>query len=290
MSFWDRVKPYVMVSPSITVFLLFFIYPIMYLFFLSFTSWNLISLTKTFVGIENYVELLKSPQFHLVIKNTVLYTFLMVSISIGLALPTALWLNKRGFLHKFTQGVIFTPHIISLVSISLVWMWIMDPDYGLLNWVMGFVGIPPSKWLANPKTALISLVVVGVWKTLGYNTLVLIAGLQSIPKDIYEAAELDNASKWRNFYKITLPMLSPSLFFLLVISTIASFKVFDTINIMTQGGPIDTTNMIVFFIYQNAFDFFKIGYASAAGVLLVIFLGLMTFIHFKLLANRVHYR
>ncbi|AKL96423.1 sn-glycerol-3-phosphate ABC transport system permease protein UgpA [Clostridium aceticum] len=290
MVLWDKLKPYFMVGPAIGLFLTFFMYPIGYLFFLSFTSWNLISPKKEFVGFENYYELLQAQQFHTILRNTTVYTFLMVTISISLALVLALWLNKKGFFYNFAQGAIFTPHIISLVSVSLVWLWIMDPDYGLLNWVLGLVGLPPSKWIASPDTALSSLVLVGVWKTLGYNTLVLLAGLQSIPKDIYEAATLDRASRWATLCKITLPMLSPTLFFLLVITTIASFKVFDTINIMTQGGPIDATNMIVFFIYQNAFDFFRIGYASAAGMLLVILIGTLTFLHFRLLARRVHYK
>jgi sn-glycerol 3-phosphate transport system permease protein len=290
MSFGHKVKPYLMLAPAMGFFFMFFIYPILYMFFLSFTSWNLISPVKEFVGFKNYKELITSSEFHTVLTNTIIYTILVVFLSISIALILALWLNKKGYLYGLTQGAIFIPYIISLVSVALLWLWIMDPDYGLLNWVLGILGIPPSKWLAHPDTALISLVIVGVWKIVGYNTLVLMAGLQSIPKEIYEAAALDQATKWTTFFKITLPMISPTLFFLMIISTISSFKVFDTVQIMTQGGPVNSTNMMVYYIYENGFDFFKVGYASAAGVVLVIIVGIMTLFHFMFLSKRVHYR
>ncbi|SIA73341.1 sugar ABC transporter permease [Mycobacteroides abscessus subsp. abscessus] len=151
-------------------------------------------------------------------------------------------------------------------------------------------GIANVPWLTDPGTSLFSLVIVAVWKGIGFNTLIFIAGLQSIPKDIYEAAELDEANKARTFFKLTLPMLSPTLFFLTIISLIASFQVFETIAIMTQGGPINSTNTFVFYIYEYGFRFFKIGYASAAGVLLLILVSLLTIVYFRLLSRRVHYR
>lgn len=287
---WEKVRPYAFVAPAIIVFLIYFIYPLFYLIYLSFTSWNLISPTKDFVGLENYSELLVSDEFHLILTNTVIYTVLTVFLSISIGLLLALWLNRTGIFYGFAQGAIFSPYIISLVSVSLLWLWMMDPQYGLLNWVLGLLGLPPSKWLSSPDSALYSLVLVSVWKMVGYNTLIIIAGLQSIPKNMYEAAELDQASKWTTLFKITIPMLSPTLFFLLVINTTASFQVFDTVQIMTQGGPVNSTNMLVFYIYEYAFDFFKIGYASAAGVVLLVIVAILTFIHFKLVASRVHYR
>jgi len=290
MSIWHKTKPYLMTAPAVGFFLVFFIYPIFYMLLLSFTSWNLINPVKEFVGFENYIELIKSSDFHAVLANTTIYTVLVVFLSISIALILALWLNRKGYLYSFAQGAIFTPYIISLVSVALLWLWIMDPDYGLLNWILEILGMRPSTWLAHPNTALFSLVIVGVWKIVGYNTLVLMAGLQNIPRNIYEAAALDQANKWTTFYKIILPMLSPTLFFLLIISTISSFKVFDIVQIMTQGGPINSTNMLVYYIYENGFDFYKIGYASAAGVVLMIIVGIVTIFHFMFLSKRVHYR
>lgn len=285
-----RFTPYLYTTPAIVILSLFFIYPIFYMTYLSFTSWDLISPAKTFVGFENYIELFRSHDFLQVLWNTILFTALTVSLSLFVSLLLALWLNRKGKRYSFLQGAIFSPHIISLVSVSLLWMWMMDPQYGLLNELLSIIGSPPLKWLANTKSALYSLVLVSIWKIVGYNTLVFIAGLQSIPKDIYEAASLDQTPWWRKLTRITIPMLSPTIFFLLIINTTHSFQVFDTVQIMTQGGPANSTNMLVFYIYQNGFDFFKIGYASAAGVVLLLLVGIVTVFHFKFLAKRVHYR
>ena len=214
----------------------------------------------------------------------------MVGVSIGLSLVFAVWLNKQSFMHKLTQTVIFTPHLVSLVSIGVLFMWIMNPDYGFLNWVLDSIGLPTSKWLSSEKSALFSIILVGIWKTVGYNTLIFIAGLQSIPKYIYEAANLDNSSKIKTFFKITLPLLSPTLFFLLITTTTSSFQVFDLVNVMTKGGPINSTNMLVYYIYEAGFRYFDIGSASAASVFLIILVGFLTFAHFKLLAKKVHYQ
>jgi sn-glycerol 3-phosphate transport system permease protein len=285
-----RVVPYLYTVPAMVILLMFFIYPVFYMIYLSFTSWNLISPTKDFIGLDNYKELFKSHDFLQVLSNTVFYTAMTVLISLAISLLLALWLNRKGKRYRFLQGAIFSPYIISLVSVSLLWMWMMDPQYGLLNWVLSLVGLPPLKWLADTKSAIYALILVSVWKVVGYNTLIFIAGLQSIPKDIYEAAELDQTPWWRKLVRITIPMLSPTLFFLLIVNTVNSFQVFDIVQIMTQGGPVNSTNMLVFYIYQNGFDFFKVGYASAAGVILLLLVGIVTVFQFMFLSKRVHYR
>ncbi|MCJ8014663.1 sugar ABC transporter permease [Paenibacillus sp. KQZ6P-2] len=290
MTVWHKLRPYSMVAPAIIVFSVFFIYPIFYMIYLSMFDWNFVSPTKDFVGIQNFVDLLTEPEFRQVLTNTTMYTILTVTLSTGLSLLLALWLNRGSFFYGIVQGAIFSPHIISLVSISLLWSWLMDPEYGLLNWVIGLFGFEKLQWLSHPDTSLISLVIVAVWKGVGYNTLVFIAGLQSIPADIYEAASLDRSRPWTTFIKLTMPMLSPTIFFLVIINMIGSFQVFETIAIMTQGGPVNSTNTLVYYIYEYGFRFFKIGYASAAGVILLFIVGILTIIYFKLLSNRVHYR
>ncbi|MGN7168523.1 carbohydrate ABC transporter permease [Paenibacillus cellulositrophicus] len=290
MTVWERLRPYSMVAPAIIVFAMFFIYPIFYMMYLSLFDWNFVSPTKTFVGIQNFVDLLSEPDFRKVLSNTTLYTVLTVTLTTGLSLFMAIWLNRSGFFYGLVQGAIFSPHIISLVSISLLWSWLMDPEYGLLNWVIGLFGFGKLEWLSHPSTSLISLVIVAVWKGLGYNTLVFIAGLQSIPQDIYEAASLDRSRPWTTFTRLILPMLSPTIFFLVIINLIGSFQVFETIAIMTQGGPVNSTNTLVYYIYEAGFRFFKIGYASAAGVILLFIVGILTIVYFRLLSSRVHYR
>ncbi len=286
----NKIRPYIMIAPAITVFCLFFIYPIGYMIYLSMHDWNFVSPEKTFVGGDNFKNLFSEREFIEVMQNTFTYTGLTVSLTISISLLLALWLNRKGAVYGMIQGAIFSPHIISLVSVSMLWMWLMDTDYGLLNWFLNLFGFSNVPWLTDPNTSLFSLVIVAVWKSIGFNTLIFIAGLQSIPRDIYEAAELDESSKVRTFFKLTLPMLSPTLFFLTVISLIGSFQVFETISIMTKGGPINSTNTFVYYIYEYGFSFFKIGYASAAGVILLIIVSLLTIVYFRILSQKVHYR
>lgn len=287
---WVKLRPYAMIFPAILIFCLFFIYPIGYMIYLSFHDWNFVSPVKDFVGTSNFSYLLSDRDFREVISNSFIYTFFTVFLTISLSLLLALWLNRGGAVYSFMQASIFSPHIISLVSVSMLWMWIMDADYGLLNWFLNLIGMESVMWLTSPDYALTSLILVAVWKGIGFNTLVFIAGLQSIPKDLYEAAELDHTPPWRRFLKITVPMLSPTLFFLTIIGVINSFQVFETINLMTAGGPINSTNTFVYYIYQHGFQFFKIGYASAAGVILLVILSVLTVVYFKVLSKRVHYR
>lgn len=286
----SKAYPYLLITPAMLALFAFVVYPMGYLVYLSLTNWNIINPVKKFIGLTNYATLFGREEFYTVAWNTFVYTFFVVAVTLVLSLLLALWFNKNTKFNIFGQAAIFTPHIISLVSISMVWMWIMDPEIGLLNYILGWVGIPPLRWLQSSDTAMFSIILVSVWKGLGYYTLVILASLQSIPPSIYEACELDNASKTQVFFKITLPMISPQLFFLLIVMTIASFKVFDTIRIMTGGGPNNATNMLVYYIYEYAFVNMKIGYASAVGVVLLGFVSIITVIYFKVLSKRVHYQ
>ena len=284
------LKPYLFVAPALIVFIVFSIYPILNTIFLSFYEWDMISPTKEFVGIKNYQTLFRDVKFYQTLSNTFVYMLLTVGLGVILAIALALFLRKDTRINKFMQNLIFTPYIVSLASISFLWMWLMNNDFGLLNYLLSLVGIGPIDWLGNPKVALISLVIISVWKTLGYNTLIILSALQSIPKHLYEAASLDKATKRQTFFKITLPMISPTLFFLTIVSIIASFKVFETIQIITNGGPQNSTNTLVYSIYEYGFQFYKIGYASTIGVILLVIISIFTIIYFKLLSKKVHYQ
>ena len=281
--------PYLMVLPSLFLFVLCYIFPIGYMLYLSLFKWDMLTEMK-FVGLKNYATLFRKEEFLQVLGNTFTFTFITVGITLCLAMLFAIWLNHNSTIHRFVQAAIFSPHIIALVSVAFVWMWMMDPNYGLLNYAARLVGLPESKWLQSPDTAMKSIIITSVWKLIGYDTLILIAALQSIPKSIFEAAELDNAPKAVSFFKIILPMVSPSLFFLLVMNTLSMFQNFDTIAVMTQGGPLGSTNTLVYYIYQNAFTYYKLGYASAAGTVLTVIVGIMTIIYFRLLGKKVHYQ
>ena len=283
------LRPYLMIAPSIAIFGCFLLYPIAYMVYLSFFKWNLLG-PKKYIGLDNYRSLFANPEFYQVLGSSLHYMFLSVTCSIVLGLLLALFLRKDTPVNRFLQGTVFAPYIVPLVSVSFIWMWLMDTDFGFLNYLLSLLGMQPVGWLDDPKVALNSLVLVAVWKGLGYNTLIFVSALQAIPGYLYEAARLDKTPPSRRFFRITLPMLSPTLFFITLMNIISSFKVFDTINIMTKGGPVNATNTLVYYIYQYGFEFYKIGYASAVGVVLMAIIALLTVAYFALLSRRVHYR
>jgi sn-glycerol 3-phosphate transport system permease protein len=283
------IKPYAMVAPAIAVFSVFYLYPIINMLYLSFFKWNMMG-PKKFIGFKNFSTLFTSSDFRQVVFNSMAYMALNVALSLILSLCVALFLQRNTAFRAFLQATIFAPYIVSLVSVAFLWMWFMDADYGLLNYLLGLIGIAPIGWLSDKHTALLSLVIVAVWKNLGFDTVIFVSALRTIPAYLYEAAALDKGSPLTVFRKITLPMISPTLFFLALTNGIASMKVFETIALMTKGGPINSTNTFVFYLYENGFEFFKIGYASAVGVVLMFVLGLLTFVYFQMLSRKVHYR
>ncbi|MBD2847686.1 sugar ABC transporter permease [Paenibacillus sp. IB182496] len=284
-----RLLPYLLVLPAVTILSVFYLYPIVYNIYLSFFSWNMRGAMR-FVGLANYAELLASADFLHTLANSLLYMVMDVGLVILLALPLALFLSRNTFMNRLIQLLSFTPNIISLVSVSLIWMWLMNIDTGLFNYVLSLVGAGPVGWLTDKDVALFALVLVSVWKSLGFNALILCSALASIPGHLYEAAALDHASRRSVFFRITLPMISPTLFFLVLMNIIGSFQVFETINIMTQGGPSNATNTLIFSIYKQGFEYYRVGYAAAIAVVLMALVGLITFFYFQALSRRVHYR
>lgn len=285
-----KAKPYLFIAPALIIFLVFSIYPIASMIQLSFFEWDFISPTKLFVGFQNYITLFQDSAFYQTLSNTFVYMILTVGLGILFGVLLALFLNKKSKVNSFMQSIIFSPYIVSLASISFLWMWLMNTDFGLINYILSLFKIGPVDWLGSPKIALFSLVIISVWKTVGYNTIIILSALQSIPKHLYEAASLDKANRRQTFLKITFPMISPTLFFLTIVNIIASFKVFDTIQIITQGGPQNSTNTLVYSLYEYGFKFYKIGYASTIGVVLLVIISIFTIIYFKLLSKKVHYQ
>lgn len=296
-NFWnhdrkDALKGYLLIFPSILLLGIFTIYPIFYLLDSSLRDGSLLSKKREFVGLENFITLFKSVDFHTTLKNTFIYSVGLVAILMVLATLLAVWVNGKAQkrLNSVTLAAVFTPHIISLVSVSTVFLWIMDPQIGAINYVLRTLGLKPFSFLASSKTALASLVGMMVWKSLGYYSLLILAALQGVPKDIYEAAEIDDTPKIRTFFRITLPMISPTLFFTTIVATISSFQVFETVNLMTQGGPVNSTNTLVYQIYSDAFKYLKLGPATAEAVVLLTMVGILTFLYFFFLGKKVHYQ
>ena len=288
----EKLMGYLMAMPAIVLLFAFTVYPLCYLRYRSFFGGSIISKNPKFVGFENYKALAESADFHQVLMNTAIYTVITVGLTMVLAVIIAVWLNgkRNEKMNGITQTLIFTPHIISMVSVSTLFLWLMDSKNGFLNAILVMLGFEPYTFLASPETALLSVSLVSVWKGLGYYVLLIMAALQNIPTSVYEAAEMDDTPPLRTFFKITLPMISPTILFTSVVAVIASFKVFDSISIMTGGGPVNSTNTLVYYIYDFAYSYGKPGQACAAGMVLLLFVCVVTYVQFLVGKKRVHYQ
>ena len=270
---------YLMIAPFILFFFFFILLPLIMTFLLSFTSYNL--LIMKFVGLRNYFDLFSDFFFIQAIKNTGIYTFFTLIITIVLSLIIATILNEEVFFRKVFRTVYFLPHITSMVAVSLIWLWMFEPSQGTFNRILTLLGIQRINWLDETKWALPSLIFMAVWKTIGYNIVIFLAGLQTIPEYLYEAATIDGASKLQKFFHITIPLLAPVTFFLFVTGLIFNFNVFEQVLIMTDGGPSNSTTTIVHQVYLRAFSEFFMGYASAISCVATAIVLVITLINFK---------
>lgn len=291
-SLTEMLKAYVLIAPAIILLAMFIIYPIAYLLKSSLYDGSLLSIDRNFIGLENFKNLFSNVDFFTSLKNTIIYSIGLVCILLVLSTLFAVWVNSgmQKHLNSVALAAAFTPNIVSLVTVSTVFLWIMDPEIGPINYILRSIGAAPFPFLSNSKTALISIILMMVWKSFGYYSLLIIAALQGISKDIYEAASVDDISKIKIFFQITIPMISPTLFFIVIVGTIGSFQIFDPINLMTLGGPVNSTNTLVYLIYSDAFKYLKLGPACAESVVLLAFVGVLTMIYFMAIGRRVHYK
>jgi len=257
---------------------------------LSFQKWNLLSVSRPFIGLVNYVKIFQSPEFATALKNTAFFAVFTVPTTIAISLALAVALNsKRVGIVPFYQTIYFIPVVTSMVPVAVVWKWIYDPTYGLLNYLVSLFGMHPKAWLIDPKTALWAISIMSIWKVIGYYMVIFLVGIKNISPTYYEAAEIDGASGWQRFARITLPLLQPITLFVLVISSIRAFQVFTQVYVMTegaQGAPGNEVRTFVYEIYENAFRFFKMGYASAEAVMLFLIVALFTLIQFKVVRDK----
>ena len=276
-----------LVGPSLLLFVLVYLYPVVYSAWVSVYEWDLATPAR-WAGLRNYRELW-STEFREVIANTVGYSVGVVVLSQALGLVLALALNDRTRLSALFQASIFSSYVVSWVAVSLLWVWLLDPQYGLVAYLLALVRLPAVNWLGDHRIALFTLVLVTVWKTVGYPLVIYLAGLQAIPGDLYEAAALDGAGGWQRFRHVTWPLLTPTTLFLLITLTIASFQGFDIVRIMTQGGPVTATMIYVYYIYEQAFQYFKLGKASAAVVVFFALIVGLTLAQWLLFRRRLEY-
>jgi multiple sugar transport system permease protein len=262
--------------------------PIIFAAYLSLHRWDMVVPDKPFVGLGNFREMLRDPTFRNALTNTFLYA-LNVPFGMVISLSVALLLHRRLKALGFLRTLYFLPSVTSFVAISLVWMWIYHPTFGVANYLLTRVGLPPLQWLNSAQTAMLSLIIFTIWLGIGYQMVIFLAGLQGIPEELYHAARIDGAGRWKRFIHVTLPLLKPTTFFILVTSLISSFQVFTSVYIMTAGGPVGSTDVIVYHIYQAAWEQLRMGYASAISWVLFIMIMIATWFQFKFMGKEIEY-
>ncbi|MGW3423146.1 carbohydrate ABC transporter permease [Streptomyces phaeochromogenes] len=268
------------IAPAMLGFLVFLLWPTLRGIYLSFTRFNLLTPAE-WVGFDNYVRMVKDPIFWDSLTVTVEYVFINIGIQTVSALAMAVLL-QRLTQSAMLRGIVLTPYLMSNVVAGLVWLWILDTQLGIGNEIIAGLGFDRIPFLADETWAIPTIAVINVWRHVGYTALLLFAGLQAIPSDMYEAAKVDGASEWRMFWRITMPLLRPVLAVVLIMTVIGSFQVFDTVAVTTLGGPANATNVLQFYIYGSAFGRFQFGYASAMSVALLVVLSAITILQYRL--------
>ena len=277
------------VLPNLVLFGLFTFWPMIENIRLSTQRWDMISPVRIGVGLENYRYLLEDDTFHQVLLNTAYFTAAAVGLSLLLGLIVALLLNQPLMLRNGARAVVFAPTLLSGAAIGIVWSYIFDPRYGLVGQGLSWVNVASPDWLNRPEWAMPAIIIVYVWKNMGFATVIFLAGLQAIPRDLYDAARVDGANVWWRFRSVTIPMLSPITFFLVVTSILNTFQAFDIIRVMTQGGPVDATNTLIYYVYEQGFVALNAGRSAAASLVLFALMMVITLVQLRFTERRVHY-
>lgn len=277
-------------APSLLIFAVFIFYPMFKSLRLSLYQTDLVGMERAYVGFRHYVDIFVKGNFGHDLKVTLVFTLMTVAGSLVISLALAYIANWQLKGIGVFRVIFATPLVIAVASASMIWLMLFNPSSGMLNFILAKLHLPSVRWLPDPNWALVSVSIVAVWRSIGFNTIVLLSGLQAIPGQLYESARIDGAGPFRLFKDITLPMLSPTLFFVLIVSIINALQAFGEINILTQGGPAGATNVIVFSIYREAFFNFNYSYASAEAILLFLIIMVLTLFQFWVLERRVFYK
>jgi multiple sugar transport system permease protein len=308
----DLKAAFFFLLPALLIIAVFRFYPILQAIRMSFYRWGLAG-PLAFIGVKNFTRLFIDPKFYQSLGNTFWYVIITVPLTIVISVVLASLLNQRIKGQGVYRTLYYLPVVTSIVASSVVWKWIFNPDRGALNALIGIVGIPPLQWLNDPRGifqvcaaplhielspflsgpsfALIALIIMSIWHNAGYCIIIALAGLQNIPETYYEAARIDGASNWRIFRHVTIPVLSPTIFYLLVTQTIIAFNTFTPVYVMTQppGGPLGTTSLVVFYLYEQSFRLWNLGYANAIAFVLFIVIFSLTQVQKRFIEQRVYY-
>ena len=277
------------VAPNLFFLAAFSYWPLLQNFYLSFVEWDMISPEKLWVGLENWQIVLGDRRSQQILGNTLAFTAGSVGITLVFGLAIALLLNQRLALRNTARAILFTPTVLPGAAIAVVWIYMFDPNFGLIKAVLAIVGFPGPRWLADPAWAMPAVILVYVWKNLGYSVVVFLAGLQGIPRELYEAARVDGAGAWHRFRHVTIPGLGPITLFLLITSLLGSFQAFDIIRVMTAGGPVIATTTLIYQLYVSGFTAFNAGRAGVYAVILFLIMLSLTMLQLRFVERRVTY-
>lgn len=282
----ENLVGYLFILPILIYFIVFLIFPIVFSLILAFCQWDFMQGIKLsslqFVGTQNFAEIIRDEWFTGSMKNTLVFAIFTVPIGIAIGLVLAVLINKYVYFQNFFKISLFLPYISSAVAAAVVWSVVLHPSFGPVNEFLKSIGVEnPPKWFADLKWALPSVIVFSIWQSMGYTVLVYMAGLKGVPAELYEAAEIDGAGEIKKFFVITLPMVSPTTFFLFIMAMIGSFKVFDVVSALTEGGPGTSTTVVAFYIYREAFKYYEMGKASAAAWVMFIIIFAITLFQWR---------
>ncbi|AQY52120.1 binding--dependent transport system inner membrane component family protein [Listeria weihenstephanensis FSL R9-0317] len=285
--FMDQKTPYLFISPALLLLIMFSLFPIVIAFVISFTDINLVGLADwskiNFIGLENYKNVLSDPIFLKSIGNTLFYVIIGVPLVIICSLGIALMINfSQAKIFQFFRLIFYTPSITNVVAVAVVWSYLYNPQFGLFNYLLSLLDLPAVPWLQDPTIAKISLIILALWRAIGVNMIIFLAALQGIPREYYEAAQLDGANRWKQLTNVTVPLLRFAIFFVTVTTMIGWLQFFEEPFVMTQGGPLDSTTSVALFIYRNGFQLSKFGYAAAGSFILFIAIIIITIVQFKI--------
>jgi multiple sugar transport system permease protein len=284
----QRYVGYLFVLPSLLFLAVFVVYPILGALYFSFHRYTLIE-APVWRGVDLYVDLVGDPRFRQAIGNTFMFAVMTVPVGTALALLLALAINRPLRAITFFRAAYYMPVVTSFVAVSFIWLWIYEPQFGVLNDIFEILGLPRLHWLRDPSTALLSIAILSIWKNVGYNMVIYLAGLQGIPEHLYEAALVDGANAWQRFWGITFPLLSPTTFFVFVVYFIGALQMFVQAWILTQGGPLDSTLTVVYLIYSNGFEYLKMGYAAAMSMILFALIAIVTYVNTRIIRYDTYY-
>ena len=284
------LEPYLYISPALVLLGVFTFAPFLFAFYLAFTDWNLITPDFNIVWFDNFSRLISDDRFGRAVRNTLYFTLVSVPLQMALALGVALLLNAAIRLRSLFRSIYFLPVIVPVTVVAIIWLFIFAPSFGILNFLLTEIGLPAPGWFSDPNWAMPAIIILAVWTNFGFHVVIFLAGLQSIPTDLINAAYVDGANRWQAFWRVTFPLLAPTTFFVLVISIIGAFQVYQTVVLTTEGRPASATTVIVFELYRNAFEFFNMGYAASIAIVLFAIIFTLTILQFRFVNPRIYYR